>query len=171
MINIMIWKVSLLTIMFFFNNCDISKNANLECNVTVSKTKINFASCYNGLTISKLKVKDTIIELYPHRYEKEVVYELAEKDNNLILDNSNLEVDFYKKNDRFLWRYYKSVEGHKNDDLYYGLSYEIKDSLGNIFQPDTWYLFNFFNPHFKLFVYSDSALDLKAVKEKLNPNF
>jgi hypothetical protein len=171
MIMIMNWKLSVLTLIFFFNNCDFRKNANIECNVIVSKTKINFATCYNGLTISKLNVKDPIIELYPHSYEKEIVYELAERNNKLILDNSRMEVDFYKKSDKFVWRCYKSVEGHTNDDLYSGLSYEIKDSLGNIFEPDTWYLFNFFNPHFNLFIYSDSSLDLKAVKEKLNPNF
>lgn len=158
-------------IFFIFFNFSQQVNAQFYCDVKVTKEKIEFGGCYNGgLTINQLKVLDSSIREYPLRFKKINAFELIE---NLPIPNNGkkVEVYFHVKNKYFIWRVYEKIKGHDNDDIYSDFPHVKKKIIGNIFKRNTWYLFNFYNPSFRVFVYSDKNCNLKFVKEKLNTNW
>jgi len=146
-------------------------NAQVYCNINVTKEKIGFGGCYSGaLTINQLTVLDTSIREYPLRFKKINAIKLIEK-TSIPNDGKKIEVYFSEKNKYFKWRVYAKVEGHLGDHIYSDFPHVDKQMIGNIFCPDTWYLFDFFNPHFRVFVYSDRNCKIRFVKETLNANF
>lgn len=161
----------ILVIILCYASCNGNKGISTNCNVSLNDKLINFSSCYNGLTISELIIEDSNFAIYPLRYKKYRVYELVEKIPLKAMEIENVVINYRTPDKRFVWRIYENVEGHLDNDLYSGNKYRVLDSLGSLFLPNTWYLFNFFNPHFQLFIYSDSSLKLKMVKRDLNANF
>ena len=158
--------------LFFLPSCNnLVKKIELGCEVEVTRNEVVFGNCYNGLTISELKVNDSLIRLYPHNYKKAFVYELKERDSIQVIKKNNLKIFLHQTNKHFIWKYYKFINGHDSDDAYFDLAYEYKETLDNLFRPNKWYLINCFNPHFQMFVYVDNKLNIKVIKESLDTNF
>jgi hypothetical protein len=148
-----------------FTSCSgcLFNRISLECKADVTNEYVFFDHCYNGLFIYELDVADSIVGLYPKDFDKLVSYELRQTDSLDWRDTKDLRIYFSKKNSHFKWKVYKYKDWGTG-------AYEMKDTV-QPFKPGKWYLLSFMNPHFQLFAYSDSSLNLKAVKEKLNPNF
>ena len=142
----------------------------LECEPAITRTTIDFDHCYNGLVINELQVHGPV-NLYPSNYTKVNAYDIHPREGRWPDTKERIKVNLLKKDDQFEWFYIKNITGHENDDAYVTEPKERIDFPGNIFKPDTWYRFNFFNPHFELFVYSDSAGNLRPVRQDLNANF
>lgn len=100
-----------------------------------------------------------------------MAFELVEKDSLEQSKRRELKIYFNDTNKKFGWKYYPEIEGHLTDAYYSDMYYETRQKLDNLFKPNTWYLFDFFNPHFDVFVFCDSARQIKFVKRDLNPNF
>lgn len=146
-------------------------NGQVYCNVSVTKEKVGFGGCYSGaLTINQLQVLDSSIREYPLKFKKTNAIKLIEK-SPIPNDGKKVEVYFNEKNKHFKWRVYAEIVGHHNDDMYSDFPHVDKKIIGNVFKADTWYLFNFYNPHFRVFVYSNSSCNITFVKEKLSSNF
>jgi len=162
-----------LQVFMFLTSCTSLSNKLenvIDCGIVITDSTINFGSCYNGLSIVELQVADTNITLYPQNFRKLKAYELFERNVGSVKRDSNVEIDFTKRSNIFFWKYFDQIE--ENDDEYYAsVNYLRLDTIGAPFKCNTWYLLNFFNPQFRIFVHSDSTCKLKVIKEKFNTNF
>jgi hypothetical protein len=140
------------------------------CDFKITKEKIDFGGCYSGLTINKLRVFDTAVSLYPRNFIKISAFVLLEKQGLVNNDFIGVQLYFEKPHKNFQWRVYDSVMKGDTDDLY-DFPHQERKVLGNIFKRNTWYLFNFHYPHFRIFVYCDNNKRLSLRKQHLNANF
>ena len=152
-------------LLLLFCGCKFS----LECKVEVTKDFVYFGHCYNGLEINELEVKNDSIILYPSNYKKVSKLELLSEDST-VSQNQSIKVYFGKPTKDFKWKRFYCADYDPLKCFSDYNNYSIKDTI-NFFKPKTWYLFNFFNPHFELFVYCDDSEKVTFLKRNLNANF
>ncbi|OJW37356.1 MAG: hypothetical protein BGO54_12150 [Sphingobacteriales bacterium 46-32] len=168
----MIMRLMYIFFIFCFCSCNSSlfNRPDLECRVEVTRDYVSFDHCYNGLLINELEVKDVSINLYPKLYKKISGFQLLPIDSTSSPTSQGLKIYFNSLNNSFRWQEYDCADYASKDCYLSGGNYEVKDSV-SFFQPNTWYLFDFFNPHFELFVHCDSSGNVSFVKKDLNANF
>lgn len=143
----------------------------LECKVKITQDYVFFDHCYNGLLINELQVKDTEpINLYPHNYTKRSGILMQSLDSAPMLSRKNRKVYFKDNKDNFRWEVYNCSDYDSMSCYFSGSNYTVTEAI-ELFRPGTWYLFNFFNPHFEVFVHCDRSGKLTFRKKHLNPNF
>lgn len=146
-------------------------SAQLNCNILITRDKVELGGCYNGgLIINKLKVLDSLVHLYPSNYKKLNAVSLIQKKRSQDYRTPK-KIYFTAINNNFSWRIYDTVYNVENNDIYANFTHRDKKILGSFFVKDTWYLFNFYNPSFIVFVYVDKKGQIHLHKKKLNTNF
>ena len=161
-------KRIILFVMFFSafsHGCMFS----IECEVDVTKEYVYFDHCYNGLTINRLSVSDTLVKRFPRNYRNESKVELILDDANYFKSKPP-KVFFNKRDSHIAWRIYMC--DNYDDGMCFpdNNNYIVKDTI-ELFQPNTWYLFSFSNPHFRVFAFCDNDNRVRFVKEEFNTNF
>jgi hypothetical protein len=141
---------------------------NLACNVEITHEFVYFKHCYNGLAIYPLKLNKPLVTSYPTDFIRTGKIDLVE--NESFVRDEDLKVSFNKKNNFFQWQVFQCKNFDPLKCFPDSNNYIMKDTI-QLFKSNTWYEFDFNNPAFIVYVFSDSSGVVTYTKKKFPTNF